>query len=78
MLGGDLRGRAVTPDPTGEDGVEHSGFHAEPKDQDPIAALLARLAAAAATGAPMSVGRRARVTVRRVPGGFAVERSVGR
>ena len=41
---------------------------------DPIADLIARLAAAADTGCAAVAGRRARVTVRRVPTGFAIER----
>jgi hypothetical protein len=41
---------------------------------DPIADLIARLEAAAAAGGPTSLGGRARVRVRRVAGGYAVER----
>ena len=41
---------------------------------DPIADLIARLTAAADTGSALSIGGRVRVTVRRVPAGFAIER----
>jgi hypothetical protein len=39
---------------------------------DPIADLNARLATASDAGAPMSLGRRARVTVRRLPAGVTI------
>ena len=45
---------------------------------DPIADLIARLAAAADTSSPLSVGGRVGVLVRRVPAGFAIERRAGR
>lgn len=45
---------------------------------DPIASLIHRLASAADTGSPLSIGGRARVTVCRVPGGISIERGAGR
>jgi hypothetical protein len=42
---------------------------------DPIAVLIAYLSAAAATGAEMTLGSRAQIKTRRVPSGFAIERS---
>jgi hypothetical protein len=57
---------------------QYSDFLTESKAFDPIEQVLARRAAAADRGSPLSVGRRARVLVRRVPSGFSVERGVGR
>ena len=76
MLGEDLRGRAVTPEPTGEESRNYSANLSENEVSDPIADLLARLAAAADRGTPLSLGRRATVRVRAVPGGFAITRGV--
>lgn len=45
---------------------------------DPIASLIDRLAAAADSGAALALGCRARVTIRRGPAGFAVERDQSR
>jgi hypothetical protein len=52
--------------------VHATTAHVEPPDT--IAALIARLTAAAATGAEMTLGGWARTKVRRVPAGFTIER----
>jgi hypothetical protein len=72
---GDAGSHARAP---GEDACEYNGIPTESEAFDPIEQLLAQLAAAADRGSPLSVGRRARVLVRRMPSGFSVERGAGR
>jgi hypothetical protein len=77
-LSGNLLTRVVSPGQPSGNGQQYSARTAVNEASNPIAGLLTRLAAAADRGSPLSVGRRARVLVRRVPSGFSVERGAGR
>jgi hypothetical protein len=77
-LSEDFGGAGVAACAPGEDACEYNGIPTESEAFDPIASLIGLLAAAADKGRPLSVGRRARVTVRRVPAGFALTRGAGR
>lgn len=68
-----VAGRGATPGPAREDRHEHTDDLASIQASDPIADLIARLAAAANAGWPVKLDGHA-VRVRALPGGFAVAR----
>jgi hypothetical protein len=75
----DFGGRAATAQPPGEDGANNSGEAVDSHEQpDPITDLIARLRRAAETGEALSLGQRAKVTVRGLGSNvWRVEREVG-